>query len=310
MKGETVVTGGAGFIGRHLVRRLLREGYDVYAIDNFHTGSWKNREEGVHYFLGNAGDVVRMMKRLEIRPSVIFHLGIPSSSPMYRDDRENIALAVRDFVRIMEYCMDVGAKLVLASTSSIYNGNPVPWREDMQILPTDFYTEVRYFMERLADVYNQLYGIEVVACRLFSVYGPFEEHKGRYANLVSQFIWSMMKNEPPVIFGDGTQTRDFIFVEDVVEGFIRAAEYKADRFEVFNLGYGKNYSLNQLVEMINEVLGKNIKPKYVENPIKNYVMHTLADMTKSREVLGFRPKVSLEEGIERCVEHYSKKFSS
>ena len=160
-------------------------------------------------------------------------------------------------------------------------------------------------MERVADVYNQLYGVEAVACRLFSVYGEFEEHKGKYANLVSQFIWSIMKNEPPVIFGDGTQTRDFIYVGDVVDGLIKAAEYKANRFEVFNLGYGKNYSLNQLVEMINRVLGKNIKPKYVENPIKNYVMHTLADITKAREKLGFQPEVSLEEGIKKCVEYYS-----
>jgi len=166
----------------------------------------------------------------------------------------------------------------------------------MRIIPSDFYTEGRYAMERIAEVYNKLYGLKCIVLRLFSVYGPREEYKGKYANLVSQFLWSINKDEQPIIFGDGTQTRDFIWVKDVVKAYLLAMEKDID-FDVFNVGTGKNYSLNEVVEIINKTLGKNVKPKYVENPIKNYVFHTLADTTKAENVLKFKAKVSLEDGI-------------
>lgn len=309
MKEQVLVTGGAGFIGTNLVRKLLKKGYEVFVIDDFSLGKWENKESEAIYFAGSVGNVVKIMKKMDINPEIIFHLGIPSSSPMYKNNRNNIILAVKDFVKLMEYCMSKNSKLVLASTSSVYNGNPLPWKEDMNIFPKDFYSEVRYFMERLASVYNQLYGVEAVACRLFSVYGPCEEHKGKYANLVSQFIWSIMRDEPPIIYGDGSQTRDFIYVEDVTECFIKTSKYTPEKFEVFNVGYGKNYSLNELVEIINKELSKNIKPKYVENPVKNYVMHTLADTTKAEKKLGFKAKTSLKEGVKKCVKYYSERLS-
>ncbi|RLG22587.1 hypothetical protein DRN72_01520 [Methanosarcinales archaeon] len=146
--------------------------------------------------------------------------------------------------------------------------------------------------------------------RFFSVYGENELHKGKYANIVSQFIWTMLEGKSPVIYGDGTQTRDFIYVGDVVrfvELLIKRIKKikKANRSYIFNVGTGKNHSFNDVVSLINDVLGTDIKPIYVENPIKNYVYHTLADMSHSEEIVGFKPRVSLKEGIEKLISHYS-----
>jgi len=179
----------------------------------------------------------------------------------------------------------------------------------MQIIPTDFYTEVRYAMERIAKVYNDLYGTKVVALRLFSVYGEREEFKGEYANLVSQFILAALKGETIKVFGDGTQTRDFIYVQDVVDAFIKAMNSNIN-FDIFNVGRGKSYSLNEVIAMVSKILDVEVKVKYIENPIKNYVWHTLADTTKAEERLGFKAKVDLEEGIRKIIPYYKKFLES
>ena len=301
-----VVTGGAGFIGSNLVERLIKEGNEVIVIDNLHTGSLYNLKNlNIKFVKGDAGEIDRIIDPID----GIFHLGIPSSSPMYKKKRELIYKAIEDWIKILEYATKNKIKIVLASTSSIYNGNPVPWREDMQIIPTDFYTEVRYAMERIAKVYNDLYGTKVVALRLFSVYGEREEFKGEYANLVSQFILAALKGETIKVFGDGTQTRDFIYVQDVVDAFIKAMNSNID-FDIFNVGRGKSYSLNEVIAMVSRILDVEVKVKYVENPIKNYVWHTLADTTKAEERLGFKAKVDLEEGIRKIIPYYKKFLES
>ena len=166
----------------------------------------------------------------------------------------------------------------------------------MPIYVTDFYTECRYAIERLAKLYNSLFGVKSVGLRFFSIYGPKEEFKKQYANIVSQFLWAMKRDESPVIFGDGTQTRDFTHVYDVVEALILA--WKKDfECEIFNVGTGVAHSFNEIVEILNRLLGKNIKPIYKPNPIKNYVYHTLADTSKAEKMLGFKAKISLEEGL-------------
>ena len=193
-----------------------------------------------------------------------------------------------------------GCKVVYASSSSIYNGNKVPFREDMPIYVTDYYTECRYAIERLAKLYNILHGVKSVGLRFFSIYGPKEKFKGKYANIISQFLWAMLKDEPPVIFGDGTQTRDFTHVYDVVDALLLA--WKRDfECEIFNVGTGVAHSFNEIVEILNRILGKNIRPIYKPNPIKNYVYHTLADTTKAERQLGFKAKIPLEEGIRSLI---------
>jgi len=288
-----VVTGGCGFIGSNLVERLVKDGYSVVVLDNLHTGSLKNIEGlDVEFFNEPYSKLAEIVPEAE----VIFHLGIPSSSPMYKKNPKLVGEAINDAIDIFEYAKKIGCKVVYASSSSIYNGNQVPYREDMPVYVTDYYTECRYAIERIAKLYNVLFGVKSVGLRFFSVYGPKEEFKKQYANIVSQFLWSMRRDEPPVIFGDGTQTRDFTHVFDVVDALLLA--WKKDfECETFNVGTGVAHSFNEVVEILNRLLGKKIKPIYKPNPIKNYVYHTLADTTKAEKTLGFKAKISLEEGL-------------
>ncbi|MCW4021445.1 MAG: NAD-dependent epimerase/dehydratase family protein, partial [Candidatus Bathyarchaeota archaeon] len=235
------------------------------------------------------------------RFDAVFHLGIPSSSPMYKQNPKLVGEAINDMIEILEYAKETDCKVVYASSSSIYNGNEPPYSEDMPTYVTDYYTECRYAIERLAKLYNTLHGVKSVGMRFFSVYGPKEKYKGRYANIVSQFLWIMAKNEKPVIFGNGSQTRDFIHVSDVVEALILAME-KDFECEIFNVGTGIAHSFNDVVDLLNKALGKNVKPIYEPNPIKNYVQYTLADTSKAESVLGFKAKILLEAGIKHILQ--------
>jgi len=290
---KIVVTGGCGFIGSNLVERLVKEGYSVVVFDNLHTGSLKNIEGlDVEFFNEPYSKLGEIVPEAE----VIFHLGIPSSTPMYKRNPKLVGEAINDAIEVFEYAKRSGCKVVYASSSSIYNGNKLPYREDMPVYVTDFYTECRYAIERLAKLYNILFGVKSVGLRFFSIYGPKEKFKKQYANIVSQFLWAMQRDEPPVIYGDGTQTRDFTHVYDAVEALLLAWK-KNFECEIFNVGTGVAYNFNQVVDLLNKTLGKNIKPTYKPNPIKNYVYHTLADTTKAEKILGFKAKISLEEGL-------------
>ena len=291
-----IVTGGAGFIGSHLAEELIKKGCDVIVIDDLSLGVKENIPKEATFIKGSSSKVS------EISGSIdgIFHLGMPSSSPMYKEDPYLVGKTINEAIAIFEYARKNQCKVVYASTSSIYNGNPIPYKEDMPVYVTDYYTECRYAIERLAKLYYDLYNVKSIGLRLFSVYGTREEHKGCYANVVSQFLWSIMKNERPIIYGDGNQTRDFIYVSDVVNAFILAMFSNID-CDVFNAGTGKNYSFNEVINLLNKCLGKDIKPIYKPNPIKNYVYHTLADTTKAEKILGFKAKISLEEGIRNII---------
>ena len=290
---RVIVTGGCGFIGSNLVERLVKDGYDVIVFDNLSTGNLRNIEGlNVRFFNKPYQNIPVLVPDADL----IFHLGMPSSSPMYKRDPGLLGRTINDAISIFEYAKERKCKVIYASTSSLYNGNNPPYREDMPIYVTDYYTECRYAIERLAKLYNILHGVRSVGLRLFSVYGPKEQYKGEYANVISQFLWLMKRDQPPIIFGDGTQTRDFIHVADVVEAFMLSAE-KDFECEIFNVGTGIARSFNYVVDLINKILGKSIKPVYKPNPIKNYVYHTLADTTKAEKILGFKAKITLEEGI-------------
>ena len=293
---NVIVTGGAGFIGSNLVSELSKE-HDVTVLDNFHTGSADNLKDKITVVNDSSGNIGDRFSDADI--DAIFHLGIPSSSPMYKENPMLVGSAINDAINVFEFAKKTGAKVVFASSSSLYNGLPTPNREDMDVMVTDYYTEARLGIERVAELYHKLYGISVVGLRFFSVYGPNEHAKGIYANIVSQFLWEMRDGKIPVIYGDGKQTRDFVFVSDVVRACILAME--TDVPGVFNVGTGVSHSFNDVVNLLNNALGTDIKPEYIENPVKNYVAHTLADLTKVEAALGFRSEYSLEEGISEIV---------
>ncbi|MCL5675191.1 MAG: NAD-dependent epimerase/dehydratase family protein [Candidatus Marsarchaeota archaeon] len=294
-----IVTGGAGFIGSNLVERLCKEN-KVLVVDTLMTGSEENLVEARKS--GNVTfkkDDSKNIGRHGFKAEIVFHLGMYSASPMYRENPTRVAEVIEGMISVLEYARKNSSQVVFASTSSIYNGVAPPHREDIFPKVTDYYTEGRVGAERMAELYARLYSVNTAAMRFFSVYGYHEEAKNGYANLVTQFIWAMRKGEQPVIYGDGKQRRDFVFVSDVVDALVKASETKG--FDVFNVGTGKNYSLNEMVEKVNKALGKEIKPKYVKMPVPNYVMETLADTKKAERELGFKASVSLDEGIGKLV---------
>lgn len=295
MKSKRVlITGGAGFIGSNLVNALYRDN-EVVVLDNLHTGKKTNIEkalkDGVSFVKGDAKEIKSLKQDFDL----VFHLGIYSASPMYRDNPNLVGEVVQGMTNVLEYCKKSGSDLVFASTSSIYNGIEPPHKENIIPGVTDFYTEARIACERLGELYSKLYDINVAAIRFFSVYGYNDVGKGSYANLVTQFMLSMLKEERPVIYGDGEQRRDFVFVSDVVDALLRASAIKG--FGVYNAGTGKNYSLNEAVEKLQKITGRKIKPKYIKMPVKNYVMVTQADTSKAKKELGFSAKINLDKGI-------------
>ena len=285
-----IVTGGCGFIGSNLVKRLIKDGNEVVVVDDLSTGVVSNLP-GKFNLLKKISEI----KKMEDADG-IFHLGIPSSSPLYRNNRSLVGKAIGEFIEIMEYAKENKIKVVYASSSSVYNGNKTPYKEDMPILATDFYTEARYAIERLARVYWDFYKVRSIGLRMFSVYGENEKSKGKYANLVSQIIWAKESGELFDVYNRGEATRDFIHVSDVVEAYIKAMNSDLS-FEILNIGTGKAYTINQVMQAAGL---KNYR--YVENPLKNYVDKTLADTRKAEKLLGFQAKIDVME--------YLKKFSA
>jgi len=296
-----LVTGGAGFIGSNMVHDLVEEGHEIIVVDNLSTGTLENLlevKDKIKFIEAPCMDVLEIDELDNL--DGIYHYGIPSTTKLYRDDRLLVGEAVNEFTKILELAKRENCKLIYASSSSVYNSNNPPFHEEMPVLIKDFYTEARYLMERMAKLYYDFYEVSSIGFRFFSVYGPREEAKKTFANLVSQFFWDIRSGRQPLLYGDGKQTRDFTFVSDINNGFRLGmkSDFKCD---VFNLGTGSCYSLNELVDILNEILGTDIKPVYQENPLQNYVFETLADTSKAKEKLGFEAKVVLRDGIRKIV---------
>lgn len=296
---KVLVTGGAGFIGSNVVEELVKLGHDVVVLDNFYLGSMENLssvKDKVGIIKGDIRDEKTVMDAAR-GTDYIFNEAAASSSPMFMTDlRNSVAVNIDGFINVLNAARKNDAVVIYASTSSMYGNNPPPLREDMKVVSPNFYAVTKIAGEDLARVYFEMYGIITTGLRYMSVYGPHEKAKGEFANMASQFMWAMQRNEQPVIYGGGKQTRDFVFVKDVVNAHILAMKFKTGG-EIFNIGTGVATSLNQLVDILNNVLGKNIRPKYIEMPVKNYIYTQLADITKARRMLGYEPRYSLEEGL-------------
>lgn len=300
-----LVTGGAGFIGSNLAKRLLDLG-KVVVVDNLMLGRKENVAEGVEFIRGSVMDEV-LANKLVRGCDFVFHEAAYSSSPMFLEEPQiGVHENTIGFMNVMNAAIRHGVRRVIfASTSSMYSGNPTPYREDMSIGANSFYEASFRCREIIAQTYHKSYGLSSVALRYFSVYGPKEAHKGRYANNVTQFLCQIKQGHQPIVYGNGTQTRDFIYVDDVVEANILAMKPHLG-FEILNVGTGVGTSFNDLVSLMRNTLGVNIKPTYIKNPVKNYVTHTVADITKIRRMLGFEPAVTLKKGVKLLVEYYKR----
>lgn len=306
---KLLITGGAGFIGSNAANWFSGNGFEVIVLDNLFLGQKENLEPSVRFIQGSVerpADLERVG-----RVDYVIHLAASSSAPMFAD---NLAGTFHNniigHINVLEYARKKGIKKVLfASTSSVYGNNDLPFHEGQAITPPNFYAVSKHCQEEVSSIYSQVWGLEIIAFRFLSVYGLHEEHKGKYANLVSQFIWGMEQGKRPTVYGDGTTTRDLTNVKDLIQAFRLAIESKNQfGFTVFNVGTAKATSMLELMNVLNQAMGTDIAPELIENPIKQgYQAHQQADLTKISHELKYIPKVSIEDGVAEIVE-YRRKF--
>jgi UDP-glucose 4-epimerase len=305
MNGQRIlVTGGGGFIGSNLANYLASEN-DVIALDNGYLGTPENVNSNVEYI-----DQSVLDQDLPTDVDVVFHIAALSSYAMHEENpTKGARVNVEGFVNVVEQARDDGCDTVVyASTSSIYGDRTEPSPEDMPVAVNTGYEASKLARERYAEYFHNHYDLSMAGMRFFSVYQGMEEgaegHKGDYANLIAQFADDIANGRQPEIWGDGTQTRDFTHVNDIVRGLELAADHELTG--IYNLGTGEQYSFNTLVERINEALGTDVEPVYEENPIPEdvYVHDTMADASKMREATGWEPEISFAEGVKRVCSQY------
>ncbi|MFB6077221.1 MAG: SDR family NAD(P)-dependent oxidoreductase [Candidatus Nanohaloarchaea archaeon] len=306
---KALVTGGAGFIGSNLTVELVDRGHEVVVLDDMYLGTPDNLDavrDDVEIIEGDVRDRETVREACS-DVDVAFHNAARSSSPMHTEDAvEGADVNILGFLNVMEEARDGNLdRVVYASTSTMYGSVDPPHSEDRDTDPVNLYCASKLARETYAQVYANAYGLDVVGLRYFSVYGPRERAKGRFANLVTQFCWTMMDGERPEIWGDGSRTRDFTFVKDIARGNIAAMQADGVAGQVFNLGTGVETRLDDLVAKLNEALGTDIEPAHAEHPKKNKVMRTRADISRTRKYLDWEPQVDIDEGIDRVVDWYA-----
>lgn len=301
---RVLVTGGAGFIGSNLANHLAAHN-DVIAIDNEYLGTPANLDESVTY---RKMDV--LADELPTAVDVVFHLAALSSYAMHEDEtRRGVRVNVEGFVNTLEQARADGCEsVVYASTSSLYGTQTTPSPESMPVEAHTGYEASKLSRETYGEYFSTHYDMTVAGLRLFSVYQGYngtEHHKGQYANVISQFADAIAAGDSPVLYGDGTQTRDFTHVDDVVRAFEIAADEQLDG--VYNVGTGTSHSFNTVVDRINDELGTAVEPTYVENPIPEelYVHDTCAETDKIRSETGWQPRIGFAEGIRRVCSAYA-----
>lgn len=307
---KALITGGAGFIGSNLAEELVKRDIEVVVLDSLYLGSEENLSDirdDITFVEGSVTEPKDIEEAIQ-GCDTVFHQAARSSSPMHKEDpAQGARVNIEGFINTIEAAKEEGTveKIVYASTSSMYGSVEPPHREDMGEEPTNLYAASKMTRELYATVYSKQTDIDFTGLRYFSVYGPHEKAKGQYANVITQFMWKMMEEDQPVIWGDGTQSRDFTFVKDIARANIAAAERKEEtNGEYLNIGTGRDVDFNTLVDKLNNTLGTEIEPEHIEHPRDNPVMTTKADFSKAKEMLDWEPQVTFEEGLRKTYEYY------
>jgi ADP-L-glycero-D-manno-heptose 6-epimerase len=294
-----VVTGGAGFIGSNLVRRLARDGHETIAVDDFSSASWQN-------LIDYAGDVLTIDTYTSLttlasfgRFDVIFHQASITDTTV-TDQRKMMTNNVESFRHILNFAVEPGARVVWASSCSIYGQGAVPMKESQPPQPLNVYAFSKLQMERLAKLYEPRLKHPIVGLRYSNVYGPGEAHKGKFASMIHQLAGQMRSGQRPRIFEFGEQKRDFVYIEDVVQANLRAMS--AEQSGNFNAGAGASWSFNQVIAELNRVLGTKLEPDYFKNPYSFTQDWTQTDLGESTRVLGYRPEFDLRRGVDAYFE--------
>lgn len=310
-KGDNIlclVTGGAGFIGSNLCRKLLSLGYRVRVFDNFSTGKRENLHDiakNVEIITGDLTDLNQVTDAVK-GVHYIFHQGaLPSVPRSLANPRASHDANITGTLNVLLAARDLGAeKVIYASSSSVYGDTPVlPKVETMKPNPLSPYALTKLAGEYYCGVFYKVFQVKTICLRYFNVFGPYQDPESQYAAVIPRFIKSLIKKEPPVILGDGEQSRDFTFVENVIHANILAANSHKGLGQVFNIACGKRRSINYLASKTAELLNAAIKPKYSPKRPGD-VLHSQADISAAEEYLGYQPLIHMEEGLQRTVEWY------
>jgi len=303
-----LVTGGAGFIGSNICKKLISQGCFVRVIDNLLTGKKSNladiidRIEFIEADMGDERVARAAMKDID----VVLHQGALPSVPRSIDDP----------VATHKHCVDATFTLLLAardagirrfvyaSSSSAYGDTPtLPKVETMRPEPLSPYAVGKLVGEHYCSVFNNVFGLETISLRYFNVFGPHQDPTSQYAAAIPAFVTAILQDEPPTVFGDGEQSRDFTYVDNVVEANLLTARAKHTTGEVVNIACGQAVTVNETIDVINELLDKNIKPVYTD-PRPGDVKHSLADISLAKKLTGFKPTVSFKQGLQLSIDWY------
>jgi UDP-glucose 4-epimerase len=305
-KETVLVTGGGGFIGSHLVARLLREGHPVRVLDNFASGRRENLLPVLSEIELIEGDIQSYERAHNaVRGChLVFHLAaLPSIPRSIQDPLTSHASNVIGTLNVLLAARDEGVRrVVFASSSSVYGANTeLPKREDMPALPIAPYAVAKLAAENYCRAFHEVYGLETVALRYFNVFGPKQDPLSQYAAVIPNFISAVLAGQAPIVYGDGEQSRDFTYVDNAIEANLLAAYADGVGGETFNVACGDRISLNELLEELAALTGKRIEANYVE-PRPGDLPHSHADIGRARERLGYEPGIDVRAGLAKTLE--------
>jgi len=303
-----LVTGGAGFIGSNICRKLISQRCFVRVVDNLLTGKMSNLDgiiekiEFIEADMGAPEVAQEAMKDID----VVLHQGALPSVPRSIEEPDLTHKHCVDATfTLLVAARDAGIKrFVFAASSSAYGDNPtLPKVETMPANPLSPYAAAKLAGEYYCRVFYTVFGLETISLRYFNIFGPHQDPTSQYAAAIPAFVTAILKDEPPTVYGDGEQSRDFTYIDNVVEANLLAARAKQTRGEVVNIACGKRVTVNTVIELVNKIVGRDIKPVY-SNPRPGDVKHSLADISLARKVIGYEPVVDFGSGLEKAIQWY------
>lgn len=307
LSGIALVTGGAGFIGSHIASALASAGARVRVIDDLSTGYRENLEEikgDLDFVQGSLADEASLKKAIEDVELVFHEAAIPSVPRSVENPRQTHIASVESTFSLLLAAREHKVKrVVYAASSSAYGDQPtLPKVETMLPEPLSPYAVAKLVGEHYCQVFTRVYGLETVSLRYFNVFGPRQDPSSQYSGVVSRFISDLLGGNRPVIYGDGEQSRDFTYIQNVVDANLKAAESAKGIGQVINIANGERISLNQLLDELKSLTGKPDVVADYQEPRAGDVKHSLADITRARELLGFEPRVGLRPGLELTID--------
>lgn len=311
-RAKYLVTGGVGFIGSHIVDELVRRNQEVVVLDDLSSGKEANVaavRDKIDFRVGSITDL-RTVQEASEGVDCVIHLAARTSVPRsVKDPIESNRVNIDGTLNVLVAARDSKARrFVYAASSSAYGETPtLPKVESMQPRPISPYGITKYVGELYAEVFGRVYGLENACVRYFNVFGPRQDPTSQYSGVLSRFMLAVLRGEDPVVYGDGEQSRDFTYVENVVDETLRACEAESASGRVFNGGTGARITLNQVLRVLEKVSGQKIKAEY-QAPRRGDIRDSQADISLAREILGYNPRVLFEEGLKRTWEWYQTNY--